>query len=271
MEQQPRRRRKLIKSNVLTGLLFLLIGGVLLLQQSGYELPHWLFNWKMMIIIVAVFIGIRKGIRDLTWLVIALVGFAFLSSDIWPELGLRQYLLPAMFIIFGLFFLVAPKRFGLRRCTHTTRHPRFRGAFRAEFRAGAGPAQPEYEPGYSPVVHQEPNPTNDAYVDIVSICAGVKKKILSKQFTGGEIVCIFGGTELNLTNADFNSPIVLDLVQIFGGTKLVVPANWEVRTEAAAIFGGIDDKRHQPPNTISDKVMILKGTIIFGGVEINSY
>lgn len=113
--------------------------------------------------------------------------------------------------------------------------------------------------------------THEAYTDIVSIFSGVKKTILSKQFVGGEIVCVFGGAELNLTNADFNSPVVLDLVQIFGGTKLIVPANWEIRAEAATIFGGIEDKRRQPPNTLADKVLILKGSIIFGGVEVSSY
>ena len=37
-----------------------------------------------------------------------------------------------------------------------------------------------------------------------------------------------------------------------------------------AIFGGIDDKREQISNT-PDKVLVLKGFTMFGGIEIKSY
>ncbi len=108
-------------------------------------------------------------------------------------------------------------------------------------------------------------------IDIVSIFSGVKKRVLSKQFQGGDITCVFGGAEVNLTNADFISPIVLDVTMIFGGTKLIVPANWELRSEVAAIFGGIDDKRPQPSVSVPEKTIIVKGTLMFGGVEVNSF
>jgi hypothetical protein len=44
-----------------------------------------------------------------------------------------------------------------------------------------------------------------------------------------------------------------------------------VRSEIAAIFGGVDDKRPQPANAAPEKILVLKGTIIFGGVEVNSF
>jgi predicted membrane protein len=103
------------------------------------------------------------------------------------------------------------------------------------------------------------------------VFGGVKKTVLSKQFNGGEIVVFFGGAEVNLTNADFVSPIQIDVVNVFGGTKLIIPANWEIRSEITAIFGGVDDKRRQGPDTVSEKTIILKGTNLFGGVEIISY
>ena len=113
--------------------------------------------------------------------------------------------------------------------------------------------------------------TREAVLDITSIFGGVKKSVLSKQFNGGDVVCFFGGAEINLTNADFVSPIEIDVVNVFGGTKLILPANWEIRSEITAIFGGVDDKRRQAPNTVSEKTIILKGTNLFGGVEIISY
>ncbi len=54
------------------------------------------------------------------------------------------------------------------------------------------------------------------------------------------------GAEINLTQADFQRfNIAIEVVQIFGGAKLIIPPHWQVRSEMVAIFGGIDDKR--PP------------------------
>ena len=60
------------------------------------------------------------------------------------------------------------------------------------------------------------------------------------------------------------------VVQIFGGAKFLVPANWVVKSEAVAILGGVDDKRNvaQPE---PGKQLVLKGFVMFGGIEIKSY
>jgi len=336
-EQQTRKRPRGLRGNTLAGLLLLGVGGVLLMRQAGYQFPDWMFRWEMILILFGLFLGIRKGFRDFSWLIIMVIGFALLSDTIWPELNLGEYLIPAIIILLGLFFLFAPKRWRHRhgpcggpygrgaegRGFHERRFRRHPGGRHShpfegqaypdgsgihpggdagtapeksfsggspetsqpgnpgtdQFgkfgnpKAGAGqPDEPAFE--FSVSIKKEPaefQPTHEAYTDIVSIFSGIKKTILSKQFMGGEIVSVFGGAELNLTNADFTSPVVLDLVQIFGGTKLIIPANWEIRPEAATIFGGIEDKRRQPPNTHADKVLILKGSIIFGGVEVSSY
>jgi hypothetical protein len=107
------------------------------------------------------------------------------------------------------------------------------------------------------------------------VFGGVKKNIISKNFRGGETVTIFGGTEINLTQADVNGGVVLDLTQIFGGTKLIVPPHWRIQSkDMVAIFGGVDDKRPLLSNASTEetnKVLILKGTCIFGGIDIRSY
>jgi hypothetical protein len=58
---------------------------------------------------------------------------------------------------------------------------------------------------------------------------------------------------------------------VFGGTKLIVPPHWDVKTELVTIFGGIEDKRHIASKIDSSKVLIIQGTTVFGGIEINSY
>jgi hypothetical protein len=104
------------------------------------------------------------------------------------------------------------------------------------------------------------------------IFSGAKKVILSKHFKGGELVNIFGGCEIDLTQADMTSPAVVDVTAIFGGATLVVPSNWAIRSEAVTIFGGIGDKRKiMPSNESPARTLVIRGTMVFGGMEIKSY
>jgi predicted membrane protein len=99
----------------------------------------------------------------------------------------------------------------------------------------------------------------------------VHKKIVSKTFRGGDIVTMMGGTEIDLSQADFTGIIRLDVTQIMGGTKIIVPPHWEVRSEVTAIFAGFEDKRQQPTVVNPEKVLVIDGTSIFGGIELRNF
>ncbi len=116
------------------------------------------------------------------------------------------------------------------------------------------------------------SPNNEEYLDVHAVLGGVKKNIQSKNFKGGEIVCFMGGAEISFMQADILQPVVLEVNTVFGGTKLIIPGNWEVQSEISAVFGGVEDKRNfQNQNPDTDKKIILKGSCLFGGVEINNY
>lgn len=124
----------------------------------------------------------------------------------------------------------------------------------------------------NPSVANDQEYSQDDFIDSTSIFSGTKKVILSKNFKGGDIVNIFGGSEIDLTQADMATPAVLEVTAIFGGATLIVPSNWAIKSEAVTIFGGIGDKRKIAPLTESPtKTLVLKGTMIFGGMEIKSY
>lgn len=112
--------------------------------------------------------------------------------------------------------------------------------------------------------------TRDDYVDSTSVFSSNKLNVVSKNFKGGNVVNIFAGTEINFMHADINEPVILDVVQLFGGTKIIAPAHWVIQPEMAAIFGGIEDKRFT--NSIPDpnKVLYIRGTSLFGGITIKS-
>ena len=83
---------------------------------------------------------------------------------------------------------------------------------------------------------------------------------------------VFGGVELDFTQADISGPTVIDITQVFGGIKIIVPANWKVVSDLAAVFASVDDKRIRTTAPVdSDKVLILKGISFFAGVDVRSY
>jgi hypothetical protein len=118
-------------------------------------------------------------------------------------------------------------------------------------------------------------------LDDVYIFWGGRRRILSKNFMGGDIVAIFGGFEIDLTQAEFPADQVeIEMVAIFGGGELRVPPNWEVIVESVGIFGGTSDHTWHPQSvppaaagTASSapiKRLIIKGVAIFGGLTIKN-
>lgn len=95
--------------------------------------------------------------------------------------------------------------------------------------------------------------------------------MVSKSFKGGDVTTVLGGSEIDLSQADFTGTVRLEVTQIMGGTKIIVPPHWEVRSEITAIFAGFEDKRQQPAMTNPEKVLIINGTSVLGGIELKNY
>lgn len=108
--------------------------------------------------------------------------------------------------------------------------------------------------------------TQEDTLDEVLIFSGVNKRVESKEFTGGRVVCIFGGAELDFSEAKAKDNIHLEVVTVFGGAKIRVPKTWDVRSEATAIFGGVSNRTERPKS--ASTVVRLTGASIFGGTDI---
>ena len=234
--------------NVWTGIFLLIIGGVALLKAILFPLPAWVFTWQMLLIAMGFFLGVRHGFRGAAWFILMLVGGVFLINEFFPELMLRQFIWPAALIVLGLFIIFRPRRHRY---------------WREHVDQKVDEAIKENQQGFT---------SSEDFIDSTSIFGGVKKNVISKNFKGGDITNIMGGSEIDLTQADINGTVTIDLTQIFGGTKLIVPSNWQVKAQMAAIFGGVEDKRSAQHSVLDpNKTLILDGTSIFGGIEIKSY
>ncbi|MCC7402582.1 MAG: hypothetical protein IT214_13970 [Chitinophagaceae bacterium] len=241
-------------SRVLTGIIFLLIGAVFFLKAARFPLPDWLISWQMLLIVIGFFVGVRHRFSGISWLILIVIGLVFMAQYAFPDVQMQRYTWPAIMIILGLVFII---RGGL----HISSSRNFNNS---QGGSSGITGDPSTQSGaYS---------TEDDYIKTTAIFGGTKKNILSKKFRGGDIVNVFGGTELNLSQADIEGEAVMEITAIFGGCKLVIPSNWTVKSDAAAIFGGIEDKR--PVVSVAEgeqKILRLRGTVIFGGIDIKSY
>jgi len=246
-------------SKALVGLVLLGLGFILLLRTLDiFFIPSWIFSWPVFLILIGVFIGSRQGYDRPSAFMPLAIGALFLSNKIIPDMELSRFFWP--FLIIGLgTWLVFGRKNKLRAEDFTSWDKRVEPENNDTNFTGETTERPAFEP------------LTEDRIESVSVFGGVKKNIVSKNFQGGEIVNFFGGCEINLMQADIKGRAKIEVVQVFGGTKIIVPANWTIHSEMVAVFGGIEDKRPPQLNVIPDKILVIEGTSIFGGIDIKSF
>ena len=277
-QYNDRKQRRLSRegNNTWIGIIFLVVGGLLLARMAGFDFLDWIFQWEFILIAIGLVIGVKEGFRNLTWIILVGIGSFFLLDDIFPDMNFGRLILPAVFIGVGAMILFGRKR-GSTISPSDPGLPNdpLRTSYEGTDPLQASPAAPMSNSGFTQEGAEgllANDRSTDNVLDIAAIFGSVKKTIMSKQFRGGEVVAIFGGAHVNLLHADMQGPVVIEVVNIFGGTTLLVPHNWEIKSEAVAIFGGVEDKRNIPQiPQVPDKTLILQGFSMFGGLEIKSY
>ncbi|MEO8821935.1 MAG: LiaF domain-containing protein [Ginsengibacter sp.] len=257
MEQNEKDFERRINHSRVGGGVFLLLAGFLLLAyKMGAPIPSWVFTWPVLLIVIGLFTGIKSRFHNPGSFILILIGGVFLIDQSVPGIDLHNFIAPIILIGLGFLFIMRPRRQSFR--------------YYRKIRWGRTPfAGPETE--FTPQ-NTDRLEGKEEYLDVHAILGGVKKNVQSKNFKGGEIVCFMGGAEINLMQADIQHPVTLEINTVFGGTKLIIPGNWEVQTEISAVFGGVEDKRNfQNQNPDDGKKIILKGSCLFGGIEINNY
>jgi hypothetical protein len=116
---------------------------------------------------------------------------------------------------------------------------------------------------------------NSRMVRELAIFSGTKKKMETRAFEGGEIVCVFGGVDLNLRKCGIDSPdnrATIDLSVTFGGVEIRVPEGWRVVNNCVAVFGACEDKTvaPRPESGLPTPELILTGQALFGGISIQN-
>ena len=88
-----------------------------------------------------------------------------------------------------------------------------------------------------------------------------------EEFEGSDIVAVFGGATLDLTNAVIKKDVVIKAFALFGGIEITVPDDICVKSNSGFIFGGISDDRKAIPDK-GKHMLYLDAAGGFGGVSL---
>lgn len=230
-------------SKYMLGVIIIVAGFLLLLSNTGilpYELRHVLFSWQMLLIGIGI-ISLFSSESRTPGTILILIGGIFILPRIF-DLSFNVMNLFWPVILIGVGVLILTRRF---------------------------PRRP-----WQSRSHQLNNQDlGDGFIHEENIFSGGKQRVMHQVFRGGTINCVFGGSEVDLTQATLAEGISeLEVNTIFGGVTLIVPADWRIQLKMTSIMGGFTDKRsYVKENPDTSRMLIIKGSTIFGGGELKSY
>lgn len=230
-------------SKIVAGLIIIAAGVLILMKQVGMEIPKWLLSWEMILISIGVVMLIKHNFKKIGAYILIAIGSVFLLNDVFKDFIEPRFIWPVVIIIIGLSIILKTGLFKGKKEKVISGNSDFKDI------------------------------PSDDFVNSAAFFSGITKKIVTKHFKGASVSSVFGGNEINMAQADFVGEAVIDVTCVFGGITLIIPSNWKVKSDLTSVFGGIDDQRPSISNdSISDdKVLILKGACVFGGIEIHSY
>lgn len=277
-------RRNRIHNNdggMVFGFIILAVGVLILLRKLDIFYPDWLLSWPMILIAIGVITLVKHEFKSFFGVMMLGLGMFFLlEREFNFDFGLQRFIFPIALILVGIYMITKKRK-------EQQVLEDIQDRLRSKTNSSASSAQSSegYDKGektaftyhstdaksYAGMSGVSGTSYSDS-VSIDSIMSGINKRMLTKNFQGGKLTAAFGGIDLDLTQSDFSGMVTLQVDVIFGAIKLVVPPHWDVRVEVTNIAAGVEDKRvYRQSEVDADKVLVIKGTVFFGGLEIKSY
>ncbi len=222
-------------SSILWGLVFIVVGLIIGFNAMGITNINIFFKgWWTLFIIVPSFIDLFKNeskIWNIIWLVIGVV-LLLCTRDILSFSIIGKLIFPFILVMLGLSFI-------------------FKDLFHAK-------------------VNEKITKLNSERADGEEFCAtfgGVKSDFKGQEFKGANIDSVFGGVEIDLSEAIINHDEIINASAIFGGIDIKVPKNVNIKIKSTPIFGGVSNKTKNGFNE-SLPTIYINAFCLFGGVDI---
>lgn len=218
-----------MKGRVFLGLIIVLIGLVLLLNQAGiYDFRGLILDWWPMVLVIVGAYSLACSTAP------PLGGLLLLLAGAWFQVGKLGFMppnwnsliIPVIIIIVGLYLMFS------RRERKTSDHDR---------------------------------------INHLALFSGINQHNESRNFKGGNITALFGGVELDLSDAEIaGGSAEMDITTAFGGVDLVVPRHWRVDVTGIPIFGGWGNKTKDTVKDADAPQLRIRCLVMFGGIDIKS-
>lgn len=224
------------QGRIFSGLIIIAVGVIFLLaNMDKLDFGNFISTyWPMILVVIGLWHLLANGLRNAGFSLFLIAIGAFFQLNNWGVLGARvwTYFWPLLIIAAGLWIIFKPK-------------PRGFGS--------KAPSIKEDDLG--------------AFVTF----SGLKRRFESDRFRGGKATALFGGMDLDLTQAKLaDNQATVELTAIFGGINLFVPREWQVIVDSSSILGGVEDKHRPIPSTTIQMTLYVKATAILGGIDIKN-
>jgi len=238
------------------GLFIASLGLVLLLDQQGVVSAEYMFRffWPAALILFGLDAAMCKSSPARRNIGLIITGFGFLL--LLSSLGILhihigfELIWPLAFICFGVWIILR------------------------SFGSTGDPGGPFGFIGWHMRINQISNsPSDESQFDNVSVFGGVKRRIASKSFRGGNVMALMGGFQIDLTKAEIEGDqAVITASCCMGGGEIRIPETWFVDMQGVPLFGGFVDETHQiaPADGSKAKRLVIKGIAIMGGVVVKN-
>jgi hypothetical protein len=229
---------------------FLMIGAGVLLFLDNVGLFHFHDIWRYWPVAL-IALGVTKlfetrGAGGVVWAAMAiLVGTAFLLDNLGIWHGSWNLIWPLGLIAFGVLMLV--------NALERRRSPEDPNGVKT----GSGDV------------------SSDNTLRAWATFAGLKRRLDTQNFQGGEMLAVFGGIEVDLRRAKIASTdkeVIIDANATFGGIDIKVPDTWLVVTRGQGVFGGYEDKTIPPKQQegVAPPKLVITGFAVFGGISVEN-
>lgn len=220
------------KGNLLWGILLIVIGLIIGLNSLGMVNINLFFDgWWTLFIIIPSLIDIAKEptkTENYIWLAVGVVLLLCAQGILSFEI-VGKLLFPVILVGIGLSILLKDK---------------IGAKVKEKIKILNQDGLEEY---YATFSGQEINPKGE-------------------EFKGASLNAIFGGIDLNLTEAQIQKDTLINVTAVFGGVDIIVPSNINVKVQSTSIFGGIDNKVKKYNENLP--TIYVKAFCLFGGADI---
>jgi hypothetical protein len=108
-------------------------------------------------------------------------------------------------------------------------------------------------------------------IDLAAVLQPIALDSRARAFRGGRVLAWFGGVDVDLRGATLDpTGARLTFRAIFGGGRVIVPAEWRVSIQVISVFGGAVDARSAEERGGDSPLLVIDGLAVFGGVAVVS-